>query len=121
VNRRSLASEGRSFSSSVCCRRAIPGTVPDGTCMTDRLHSNVPCGTPTVDVPRGTCSLPEDNAVIGDIFVLNAGAPANDLPDDTTCKNRCARAGPEQLVALHRDMQPGLGLEADSQCTDWPT
>ena len=58
--------------------------------------------------------------MVGNTFVINAVAHAYDLSDANVCDNRYARAVRDQLVALHRDMQPGLGLDASSQRTDWP-
>lgn len=57
--------------------------------------------------------------MIGGKFVFNAVAHAYDLSDENTQDNKYARAVRDQLVSLHRDMQPGVGLDAAEQCTDW--
>lgn len=58
--------------------------------------------------------------MIGDTFVFNAVAHAYDLSDANTQPNRYADSLREILIQLHRDWQPGIGLDSRAQCTDWP-
>ncbi|MFD0687176.1 amidohydrolase family protein [Actinomadura fibrosa] len=58
--------------------------------------------------------------MIGGAFVFNAVAHAYDLTDENTQPNKYAAGVREQLIWLHRDWQPGFGLDDPQQRTDWP-
>jgi predicted TIM-barrel fold metal-dependent hydrolase len=58
--------------------------------------------------------------MIDDMFVFNAVAHAYDMSDANTRENHYAAAVREGLVAMHRDLQPGLGVDDAHQKTDWP-
>jgi hypothetical protein len=59
--------------------------------------------------------------MIGDMFIFNAVAHAYDLSDENTQPNHYAEGLRGALTTLHRDWQPGIGLGACEQHTDWPT
>lgn len=52
--------------------------------------------------------------------VIDGVAHAYNLSDDNTQTNRYANAVREVLISLHRDWQPGIGLDDVAQRTDWP-
>jgi len=54
------------------------------------------------------------------MFVFNAVAHAYNMRDDNTDPSRYAQQLRDQLIGLHRDWQPGVGLGAEAQRTDWP-
>jgi len=58
--------------------------------------------------------------MIDDMFVFNAVTHAYDLSDANTQPNHYAAGLRAVLTALHRDWQPGIGLSAQGQHTDWP-
>jgi predicted TIM-barrel fold metal-dependent hydrolase len=53
-------------------------------------------------------------------FVFNAITHAYNLTDENTHATRHAQSLRDLLFILHRDWQPGLGLSAREQATDWP-
>jgi predicted TIM-barrel fold metal-dependent hydrolase len=53
-------------------------------------------------------------------FVFNAVAHAYNLTDENTHKGRHAQSLRDLLIVLHRDWQPGYGLSAAEQTSDWP-
>src|ERR1700750_929916 len=54
------------------------------------------------------------------MFVFNAVSHAYNLTDENTHKNRHAQSLRDLLLILHRDWQPGYGLSAQEQASDWP-
>ncbi len=58
--------------------------------------------------------------MIDGMFVFNAVAHAYNLTDENTHKNRHAQSLRDLLLILHRDWQPGYGLSAKEQTSDWP-
>lgn len=58
--------------------------------------------------------------MIDDTFVFNAVTHAYDLSDANTQPNKYAESVRDQLISLHRDWQPGFGLDEERQRTDWP-
>jgi hypothetical protein len=58
--------------------------------------------------------------VIGDTFVFNAVAHAYNLSDSNIQPNKYVEGLRDQLVWLHRDWQPSVGLGEREQRTDWP-
>jgi hypothetical protein len=57
--------------------------------------------------------------VIDGMFVFDAVAHAYDLSDANTQPNRYAAALRQTLTGLHERLQPGIGLDARAQRTDW--
>ena len=55
-----------------------------------------------------------------DQLIIDAVAHAYDLSDANTHDHRYAQLLRAQLCGLHETWQPGLGLCAADQCTDWP-
>jgi len=53
-------------------------------------------------------------------LVIDAVAHAYDLSDANTESHRYAQTMRMQLCALHERWQPGIGLSAEEQCSDWP-
>jgi uncharacterized protein len=58
--------------------------------------------------------------MIDGMFVFNAVSHAYNLTDENTHKNRHAQSLRDLLLILHRDWQPGYGLSAQEQTSDWP-
>jgi len=58
--------------------------------------------------------------MIDGLFVFDAVAHAYNLSDANTQPNRYAAGLRAALTSLHRDWQPGIGLGALEQHTDWP-
>jgi predicted TIM-barrel fold metal-dependent hydrolase len=58
--------------------------------------------------------------MIDGTFVFNAVAHAYDMSDANTQTNRYAAGLRDQLVWIHEAWQPGFGLNAAQQQTDWP-
>ena len=55
-----------------------------------------------------------------DNLIIDAVAHAYDLSDANTENHRYAQIMRTQLCALHEHWQPGIGLSAEAQCSDWP-
>lgn len=53
-------------------------------------------------------------------LIIDAVAHAYDMSDENTEENRFAQTMRMQLCGLHELWQPGIGLSAAEQCTDWP-
>jgi uncharacterized protein len=58
--------------------------------------------------------------MIDGMFVFNAVSHAYNLTDENTHSTRHAQSLRELLYMLHRDWQPGFGLSAAEQASDWP-
>jgi predicted TIM-barrel fold metal-dependent hydrolase len=58
--------------------------------------------------------------MIDGMFVFNAVSHAYNLTDENTLTSRHAQSLRDLLVILHRDWQPGFGLSAMEQISDWP-
>jgi uncharacterized protein len=58
--------------------------------------------------------------MIDGMFVMNAVAHAYNLTDANTHKTRHAQSLRDLLLILHRDWQPGYGMSAKDQISDWP-
>jgi predicted TIM-barrel fold metal-dependent hydrolase len=58
--------------------------------------------------------------MIDGMFVFNAVSHAYNLTDENTHKNRHAQSLRDLLLILHRDWQPGYGMSAQEQTSDWP-
>lgn len=58
--------------------------------------------------------------MINDQLVIDAVAHAYDLSDANTQPNRHAQIMRTMLCGLHELWQPGIGLNTEEQCTDWP-
>ncbi len=58
--------------------------------------------------------------MINDKLVIDAVAHAYDLSDENTEANRYAQIMRGMLCGLHEMWQPGIGLSAAEQMTDWP-
>ncbi len=54
------------------------------------------------------------------MFVFNAVSHAYNLTDENTLTSRHAQSLRDLLLILHRDWQPGIGLSALEQTSDWP-
>ncbi|MDB6091709.1 MAG: amidohydrolase 2 [Gammaproteobacteria bacterium] len=54
------------------------------------------------------------------MFVFNAVSHAYNLTDENTHNTRHAQSLRDLLLILHRDWQPGIGLSAMEQTSDWP-
>jgi predicted TIM-barrel fold metal-dependent hydrolase len=58
--------------------------------------------------------------MINDQLVIDAVAHAYDMSDANTETNHYARVMRDMLCGLHELWQPGIGVSAADQCTDWP-
>lgn len=58
--------------------------------------------------------------MINDRLVIDAVAHAYDMSDENTEQNRYAQIMREMLCGLHEMWQPGIGLSAAEQKSDWP-
>ncbi|WP_342234483.1 amidohydrolase family protein [Inquilinus sp. OTU3971] len=58
--------------------------------------------------------------MIDGTFVFNAVSHACNLSDENVSPDHYGNDLRERLIAIHRDWQPGVGLDAEAQSTDWP-